>query len=91
MKVVNEHRWGNFLRCFPEDDKVIAYAQCWAEIMELEIEKGESVSAIAKKTSLETPSDDDINACFAHVIFILSTFWTHGKELKMWYESQKAA
>lgn len=91
MKVVSEHRWENFLRCFPEGDKVIAYAQRWAEQMEYEIEKGVGVPAIAERTSLETQSDDDIQACFAHVIFILSTFWVHRKELKVWYEGRKVA
>lgn len=58
-------------------------------MMEFEIERGGEVSAIAERTSSETHSDDDIKACFAYVVFILSTFWVHGKELKKWYESRK--
>lgn len=67
---------------------VIRYAKTWAILMQIEIEKGVSVSDCADRTSHEADYEGITGFMYGCAVNILSHVWTHGEALRIWYNAQ---
>ncbi len=90
MNVLNQNQWLNFQKIYFYDHLVIGYAVKWATCMEAELrrrkQKPKKIHLIAEKASRQAGV---ATFAFARAVFILKTFWVHGKELEVWYRKNQ--
>ena len=64
---------------------VVRYAENWANLMEAEVNKGKSISEIAKETSHTADTEGITGFMYGCAVQSLSEFWEHGEELRKWH------
>lgn len=67
---------------------VIDYMIRWADMMEGRMEGGESITDMADKTSHEADTDGITGFMYGCAVELLSCFWEHGEELRVWHNKQ---
>ena len=67
---------------------VLDYAEGWAKLMQVEIEKGNKLSDIAEKTSFELDFLGITGFMYGCAVNILSHCWIYGEELRKWHNKQ---
>lgn len=69
----------------PYGAEVYKYAERWAELMEAQINAGNSLVDIAKETSCEADTSGITGFMYGAAVGVLSYFWIYGEELRRWY------
>lgn len=69
----------------PYGAAIFRYAEKWADSMEKEMIKGNSVKDVAKKASREADNEGITGFMYGAAVNILSKCWIHGEELRIWH------
>lgn len=69
----------------PYSNRVVTYAQEWADLMEPRLTAGESLKDIAKETSRTADTDGITGYMYGAAVSALAHFWAHGEELRRWH------
>jgi hypothetical protein len=88
MKIKNQKEWQNWIdkNKDPYGSCVIRYAEKWADMMEVEMEKGKELESIAKDTGYKANKDFGITGfMYGAAVSVLCTVWEHGEELRQWH------
>lgn len=64
---------------------VIAYAERWARLMQVEINAGKKLEDIADTTSREADIDGITGFMHGAAVSVLATSWVHGEQLRRWH------
>ena len=67
---------------------VIAYAERWARLMQVEINAGKKLEDIADTTSHEADIDGITLLMYGAAVHTLATSWKHGDQLRKWHNKQ---
>lgn len=67
---------------------VIAYAERWARLMQVEINAGKKLKDIADTTSHEADIDGIAGFMYGAAVHTLATSWKHGDQLRKWHNKQ---
>ena len=68
------------------EGNVVLYAKYWADMMESEISKGNTLSEIAYETSFEADTIGISGNMFRYAVKFLVNCWEYGNELHRWYK-----
>lgn len=67
---------------------VIAYAERWARLMQVEINAGKKLEDVADATSHEADIDGITGFMYGAAVHTLSSCWKHGDQLRKWHNKQ---
>ena len=90
MKIVNQKAYEDFKKVNSDNfynRSTIKYAEEWADLMEIEIESGKSVSEIAKETSHKVP-EDITGSQYNYAVRVLCDCWIYGEELRKFHNKK---
>ena len=65
--------------------RIVSYSEDWANLMELQMANGKSISECAESTSYEANTDGITEFMYGCAVSILAFFWQHGEELRCWH------
>jgi hypothetical protein len=90
MKIKDEAFWSEIKENNKEPYSlaVVKYTERWANLMEKELEKGNTVADIAKETSHEADTDGITGFMYGCAVSFLSKVWEHGEELRVWHNKK---
>jgi hypothetical protein len=63
------------------------FAEKWADLMEQEFKQGRAIRDFADETSREADTDGITGFMYGCAVEILSKYWEHGEELRLWHNS----
>jgi hypothetical protein len=66
-------------------NRVVTYAEEWANLMEEKIGKGAKIADIAKDTGHRADTDGITGFMYGCAVSGLAHFWEHGEELRRWH------
>ena len=64
---------------------IVAYAEWWARLMQVEIAKGNQLADIADAASHEADIEGITGFMYGAAVSILSKVWKHGEDLRRWH------
>ena len=64
------------------------YAESWAKLMQVEIDKGKTVRDCAEETSHQLGFYGITGFMYGAAVSILSSCWLHGEELRKWHNKE---
>jgi hypothetical protein len=64
---------------------IVAYAEWWARLMQIEIAKGKQLADIADAASHEADIEGITGFMYGAAVSILSKVWKHGEDLRRWH------
>ena len=64
---------------------IVAYAEWWARLMQIEITKGKQLADIADAASHEADIEGITGFMYGAAVSILSKVWKHGEDLRRWH------
>jgi hypothetical protein len=64
---------------------IFQYAEKWANLMELHLEAGSSISECASDTSHQADTDGITGFMYGAAVSILSEVWVYGETLRRWH------
>lgn len=67
---------------------VIAYAERWARLIQVEINAGKKLEDVADTTSHEADIDGITGFMYGAAVHTLATSWKHGDQLRKWHNKQ---
>lgn len=67
---------------------IVNYVQSWADLMELELEKGSNLVDIAESTSSRADIEGITGFMYGCAVSCLAEFWEHGEELRQWHNKK---
>ena len=90
MKIANEATWQSWKDNNQDGygGAVIAYAERWARLMQVELAAGKELEDIAYAASYEADIDSISGAMYGAAVQVLATSWEHGDQLRRWHNSQ---
>lgn len=90
MQVVNQEKWDSYVRNNQDGygKGIIDYAERWANLMEIEIEKGQKLVDIANRTSHEADTEGITGFMYGAAVQTLTNVWQYGNELRMWHNGE---
>lgn len=93
MEISNEAVWQDYQEKNQDGygGGIIAYAECWARLMQLEIAEGKTLEEVADATSHEADLDGITGFMYGAAVHTLSQCWTHGDELRKWHNKKYGA
>jgi hypothetical protein len=69
----------------PYSDRIVSYAEAWADLMEAEIAKGLTIESCAKATSRTADMDGLTGFMYGCAAEGLAHFWEHGEAFRRWH------
>lgn len=72
----------------PYGKAALDYAEGWAKLMQVEIDKGNKLVDIAEKTSHELGFMGITGFMYGCAVNLLSQCWKHGEELRKWHNKE---
>jgi len=69
----------------PYGGRVMSYAEDWANFMEREIAKGQTLEQCADRTSREADTDGITGFMYGAAVATLAAVWEHGDALRRWH------
>lgn len=87
MKIKDQSGWEKTKQANrgPYGARCVSYAEDWANLMEIEMEKGKKLSEIAEQTSRIADTDGITGFMYGAAVSMLSWAWEHGEELRRWH------
>lgn len=67
---------------------IIAYAERWARLMQVEINAGKKLENVAEATSHEADTDGITGFMYGAAVHTLASCWKHGDQLRKWHNKQ---
>ncbi len=67
---------------------VIRYAERWCDMMEQEMDKGDSVAEAAASTEHTADTEGITGFMYGCAVRSLCQFWEHGEDLRSWHNQQ---
>ena len=64
---------------------IVAYAEWWARLMQIEIAEGKQLADIADAASHEADIEGITGFMYGAAVSILSKVWKHGEDLRCWH------
>ena len=92
MKVRNENLYLNWKKLNASDGysfDIFKFSEKWANLMEVEIDKGYDIDDIAEKTSEIAGKKELTKTMFNSALDILYRCWAYGYELEGWSKKNK--
>lgn len=88
--IIEPEAWAEILADVDDHDQIhlIQYMARWAHMMEDEMDQGSPLEEIVEATALKADTEGLGDKAFSFAIVVLSSVWTHGEELKNWYDAQ---
>lgn len=87
MEISDEAIWENY-KSKNQDGYgggIIAYAERWARLMQVEINEGKKLEDIAETTSHEADIDGISGFMYGAAVHTLANSWKHGEQLRRWH------
>lgn len=72
----------------PYGSCILEYAEGWAKLMQVEIQKGKTLAECAENTSFELGFLGITGFMYGAAVATLSTYWKHGDDLKAWHNKK---
>jgi hypothetical protein len=69
----------------PYSTAILAYAERWARLMEVRMDKGEKLADIADETSHLADNEGITGNMYGMAVFMLTKAWKHGEALRLWH------
>jgi len=90
MKIVNSEKWKDLKAKNKSEygSKIMFFAEKWADLMEVEIEKGSTVAEAAEATRHNTGITGMSGEQFSCATTSLYNCWEHGETLADWYDER---
>ena len=91
MKIIKgkEKDYAKWMSLKGKEKAYVDYAKRWAELMEIEIEKGTNLEFVAGYLRHKANNKKIIIfIAEKYIVSTLSKIWIHGEELKKWYDSK---
>lgn len=87
MEIANEATWEDYKSKNQGGygGAIIAYAERWARLMQIEINAGKMLEHIADTTSHEADIDGITGFMYGAAVHTLATSWKHGDQLRKWH------
>ena len=90
MEIADEAAWQSWKDNNQDgyDGGVIAYAERWARLMQVEISAGKKLEDVADATSHEADIDGITGFMYGAAVHTLASCWKHGDQLRKWHNKQ---
>lgn len=90
IELANAEKWDTWVKANsdPYGGACVEYAECWAKLMQAEINKGETVISCAERTSFEIGYLGITGFMYGAAVQMLSQCWKHGEELRKWHNKE---
>jgi flagellin-like hook-associated protein FlgL len=87
IEIVNIEAWQSTKDKSPDGycDGIVAYAEWWARLMQVEIANGKQLADIADAASHEADIEGITGFMYGAAVLILSKVWKHGEDLRRWH------
>lgn len=70
----------------PYAAEVVRFGEMWADLMEKEIERGNTIANVAEPTCRTADNNGGITGyMYGCAVAALGKFWAHGEELRTWH------
>ncbi len=91
MKIKNQKLWGEYREKNkdPYGERCVDYAECWADLMEDEIDNKKTIANIAENKSNEADTDGITGFMYNMAKSILFQCWEYGDELQQYYKQKE--
>lgn len=86
MEIADEAAWQSWKDNNQDEygGAIIAYAERWARLMQVEINAGKKLEDVAKATSNEADIDGITGFMYGAAVCVLADSWKHGDQLRKW-------
>jgi hypothetical protein len=87
IEIVNIEVWQSIKDMNPDGygGGIVAYAEWWARLMQVEIANGKQLADIADAASHEADIEGITGFMYGAAVSILSKVWKHGEDLRRWH------
>lgn len=87
IDLVDEDGWKRFKNVNKDGygGAVVAYAERWARLMQLEIASGKILENVAEDTSREANIEGITGFMYGFAVSTLVSYWKHGERLRRWH------
>jgi len=82
MEFSNKDAWDQAVREFEDDSSILAYAERWARLMQLELSQGKTLAAVWQQTSHDADFGDMSGSTQALATHLLTECWVRGTGLR---------
>ena len=90
IEISNKAAWEEW-KAYNRDDygrAIVAYAERWARLMQIEISSGKELDDIAEATSSEADIDGITGFMYGTAVSALAATWEYGDQLRKWHNKQ---
>jgi hypothetical protein len=86
MAITDAEEWRKWVEANTNEygAAVMAYAERWARLMQLEMADGKMVEEVAETTSYEADVEGITGFMYGYAVSILAKCWEHGEALRCW-------
>lgn len=87
MELINEKEYTDWKgnNEDPYGSAVFRYLENWANLMETQMQKGESLEDIAEQTSHQADTEGMTGFMYGIAVAVLAKCWVHGERLRCWH------
>ncbi len=85
IEVVDEREWRKLKRRGPYELTIIAFAERWARLIQLEMAEGKTLEEVAEAASYEADFEDITGLMYGAAATVLVQCWKHGEQFRRWH------